>query len=84
MPIRGVATDPYWCRTLGFAGTAVLAVGGLAAGALPIGVSYGPLRGHPRLGLLAAYFGLVLLVAGWLRLGRALRGRGRQGRVRWF
>ncbi|MFJ1704734.1 polyprenol phosphomannose-dependent alpha 1,6 mannosyltransferase MptB [Kitasatospora sp. NPDC088346] len=74
MPIRGVATDPYWCRTLGFAGTAALAVGGLAAGALPVGVSYGPLRGHPRLGLLVAYFGLVLLVAGWLRLGRALRG----------
>ncbi|WP_051812009.1 polyprenol phosphomannose-dependent alpha 1,6 mannosyltransferase MptB [Kitasatospora sp. MBT63] len=74
MPIRGVATDPYWCRTLGFAGTAALAVGGLAAGALPTGVSYGPLHGHPRLGLLVVYFGLVLLIAGWLRLGQVVRG----------
>ncbi|MER8186401.1 polyprenol phosphomannose-dependent alpha 1,6 mannosyltransferase MptB [Kitasatospora sp. NPDC094015] len=69
-----MATDPYWCRTLGFAGTAALAVGGLAAGALPVGESFGPLRGHPQLGLLVVYFGLILLIAGWLRLGQVVRG----------
>lgn len=57
-------------RTLGFAGSLLLAAGGLASGALPHGLDL--LRPHATIGLVTAYLGLALLVAGWWRLGRDL------------
>lgn len=62
------------CRLLGLAGSSALAVGGASAGALPVGQSLTPSSGAAALGLFGAYFGLVLLVAAWARLGRAVRG----------
>jgi hypothetical protein len=60
------------CRWLGFAGSVVLALGGVGgAGALSTRQTLLPLHGHPALGLFAAYFGLVLLIAAWWWLGRA-------------
>jgi alpha-1,6-mannosyltransferase len=55
-------------RALGFAGSALIAAGGLGAGALPVGMS----AGHPRLGLVVVYSGLILLLLAWWRCGRAL------------
>lgn len=71
---RGATARPSWCRWLGLTGSTALAVGGLAAGALPVGESAGPLAGHARLGLLTACFGTALLIAAWLLLGQAVRG----------
>lgn len=51
-----------------------LAAGGAAAGALPVGGDFVPGPGWAASGLAAAYFGLVLLVAGWILLGLAVRG----------
>ena len=66
------------CRAWGVAGTMCVAVGGLGAGAGP---AEGPLA-RPDLpvdlftaGVAVAYFGLVLLVAAWWRLGRLVRQR---------
>jgi hypothetical protein len=62
--------DPHSARTLGFAGSLLLAAGGLASGALPHGLDL--LSPHATAGLITAYLGLALLVAGWWRLGRVL------------
>ncbi|PYC68625.1 DUF2029 domain-containing protein [Streptomyces tateyamensis] len=70
MPYWGVTADPRRCRLLGLAGSVVLAVGGLASGAGPVGAP----RLLADLGLFLAYFGMVLLIAAWLLLGLTLRG----------
>ncbi|MFF5090235.1 polyprenol phosphomannose-dependent alpha 1,6 mannosyltransferase MptB [Streptomyces niveus] len=62
------------CRLLGLTGTAAVAVGGASAGALPVGKALGPSSEAAALGLFGAYFGLVLLIAAWAWLGRAVRG----------
>ncbi len=63
------------CRALGLGGSVLLAVGGLAAGALPAQVPFGLaiLRRHPGWGIVVAYAGLVLLIAAWWRLGHLVR-----------
>jgi hypothetical protein len=60
--------DPRSCRWLGLAGSVILAGGGLASGALPV-LS---LRRHADAGLIAVYFGLIVLIAAWWLLGRAM------------
>lgn len=62
------------CRLLGLAGSAAVAVGGAGAGALPVGEALAPSSGRAAAGVFGAYFGLVLLVAAWAWLGRAVRG----------
>jgi alpha-1,6-mannosyltransferase len=58
-------------RAVGFAGSALIAIGGLGAGALPVGVAFFPSWQHARLGLVCVYSGLALLLAGWWWYGRA-------------
>jgi alpha-1,6-mannosyltransferase len=67
---RGLAAS----RAVGFAGSALVAVGGLGAGALPIGIAYLPGRQHARLGLVGVYSGLALLLLAWWWYGRVTRG----------
>lgn len=62
------------CRLLGLAGSAAVAVGGAGAGALPVGEALAPSSGRAAAGVFGAYFGLVLLVAAWAWLARAVRG----------
>lgn len=62
------------CQVLGLAGTAFLAAGGESAGALPVRELLAPSSVHVALGLVGVYFGLVLLIAAWLLLGRLVRG----------
>lgn len=62
------------CRILGLAGTACLALGGETAGALPVRDLLHPASAHAALGLVGAYFGVVLLIAAWALLGRLVRG----------
>ncbi|MET0425026.1 MAG: polyprenol phosphomannose-dependent alpha 1,6 mannosyltransferase MptB [Actinoplanes sp.] len=52
-------------RTVGFAGSALVALGGLGAGALPVGGPVLPGSGHERLGLVGVYSGLALLLLAW-------------------
>lgn len=52
-------------RAVGLAGSALIAVGGLGAGALPVGIPYLAGGHHARLGLVCLYSGLLLLVLGW-------------------
>ena len=57
-------------RWVGLAGTTALALGGVGgAGALPLAAGVR----HPSVGLFVAYFGLVLLIGAWWRLGREVR-----------
>ncbi|ANS63024.1 hypothetical protein SLINC_0800 [Streptomyces lincolnensis] len=62
------------CQILGLAGTAFLAAGGETAGALPVRELLSPSSPHAALGLVGAYFGVVLLIAAWALLGRLVRG----------
>ena len=69
-------------RTLGFVGSVALAVGGVAAGALPVHDPFGSwpvihgLRAFPLVGTALTYLGLTLLTGAWLRM-RATGGRAR-------
>jgi hypothetical protein len=73
-------------RTLGLAGSLALAVGGVAAGALPrddpfTGVPFvGALRTVEPIALAIGYAGLALLVVAWLFLGRSAGEAGGPGR----
>ncbi|MFF6953358.1 polyprenol phosphomannose-dependent alpha 1,6 mannosyltransferase MptB [Streptomyces iakyrus] len=62
------------CQVLGLAGTACLALGGETAGALPVADILHPASARAALGLVGVYFGVVLLIAAWLLLGRLVRG----------
>ncbi|MFG2944154.1 polyprenol phosphomannose-dependent alpha 1,6 mannosyltransferase MptB [Streptomyces adustus] len=61
------------CQALGLAGTAVLALGGETAGALPARELPAPASVQAALGLVGVYFGVVLLIAAWVLLGRLVR-----------
>lgn len=62
------------CQVLGLAGAACLALGGETAGALPVEDLLHPSSARAALGLVGVYFGVVLLIAAWLLLGRLVRG----------
>ncbi|MFJ4277121.1 polyprenol phosphomannose-dependent alpha 1,6 mannosyltransferase MptB [Streptomyces massasporeus] len=62
------------CQVLGLAGTACLALGGETAGALPVADLLHPASARAATGLVGVYFGVVLLIAAWLLLGRLVRG----------
>ncbi|MFJ2902241.1 polyprenol phosphomannose-dependent alpha 1,6 mannosyltransferase MptB [Streptomyces sp. NPDC087212] len=62
------------CQMLGLAGTACLALGGETAGALPVRELLAPANVRVSLGLVGVYFGVVLLIAAWVLLGRLVRG----------
>lgn len=62
------------CQVLGLAGTAFLALGGDTAGALPVRELLAPANVRVALGLVGVYFGVVLLIAAWLLVGRLVRG----------
>ncbi|MBY8840750.1 polyprenol phosphomannose-dependent alpha 1,6 mannosyltransferase MptB [Streptomyces sp. SP2-10] len=62
------------CQVLGLAGTAFLALGGETAGALPVRDLLAPASVRAALGLVGVYFGVVLLIAAWVLLGRLVRG----------
>ncbi|MFE5755094.1 polyprenol phosphomannose-dependent alpha 1,6 mannosyltransferase MptB [Streptomyces massasporeus] len=62
------------CQVLGLAGTTCLALGGETAGALPVADLLHPASARAALGLVGVYFGVVLLIAAWLLLGRLIRG----------
>jgi alpha-1,6-mannosyltransferase len=80
MPAVPVPLDTRRCQLLGLLGSAALAAGGVTAGALPVRDALAPESGRAALGLIAAYFGLVLLVAAWALLGRAVRSPEPPGR----
>ncbi|WP_449341617.1 polyprenol phosphomannose-dependent alpha 1,6 mannosyltransferase MptB, partial [Streptomyces canarius] len=62
------------CQVMGLAGTAFLALGGETAGALPVRDLLAPASVQAALGLVGVYFGVVLLIAAWVLLGRLVRG----------
>ncbi|MFF8908248.1 polyprenol phosphomannose-dependent alpha 1,6 mannosyltransferase MptB [Streptomyces olivaceoviridis] len=62
------------CQVMGLAGTAFLALGGETAGALPVRDLLAPASVQGALGLVGVYFGVVLLIAAWVILGRLVRG----------
>ncbi|MEU8814786.1 polyprenol phosphomannose-dependent alpha 1,6 mannosyltransferase MptB [Actinoplanes sp. NPDC048796] len=64
--------DHGWSRAVGFFGAVLIAVGGLGAGALPVGVSFFAGLTHVRLGLVAVYGGLALLLLAWWWYGQVL------------
>ncbi|MFR9799529.1 polyprenol phosphomannose-dependent alpha 1,6 mannosyltransferase MptB [Streptomyces sp. MS06] len=64
------------CQLLGLAGTAFLALGGESAGALPVRDIPAPSSARAAVGLVGAYFGVVLLIAAWASLGRLVHGAG--------
>ncbi|MFE0238997.1 polyprenol phosphomannose-dependent alpha 1,6 mannosyltransferase MptB [Streptomyces sp. NPDC058991] len=74
MPVHRLPVSPSHCQWLGLTGSAALAAGGTAAGALPVRDAPAPHSVTAVLGLAAAYFGLVLLLAAWALLGRTARG----------
>ncbi|TQK52823.1 alpha-1,6-mannosyltransferase [Streptomyces sp. SLBN-118] len=80
MLVLPVSVDTRRCQLLGLVGSTALAAGGVTAGALPVRNALAPESGRAALGLVAAYFGLVLLVAAWALLGREVRGPQPPGR----
>jgi alpha-1,6-mannosyltransferase len=71
---KAFPVDLRRCQALGLAGTAVLALGGETAGALPARDLLAPGSGRAVLGLVGVYFGVVLLIAAWALLGTVVRG----------
>ncbi|MGW7421617.1 polyprenol phosphomannose-dependent alpha 1,6 mannosyltransferase MptB [Streptomyces sp. NPDC054813] len=69
----GFPVDLRRCQVLGLAGTAFLALGGETAGALPVEDLLAPSSVQAAFGLVGVYFGVVLLIAAWLLLGRLVR-----------
>jgi alpha-1,6-mannosyltransferase len=59
-------------RAVGLLGSVLIALGGLGAGALPVGMRL-PGADHARLGLVGVYSGLALLLLGWWWYGRVTR-----------
>ncbi|MEV4331439.1 polyprenol phosphomannose-dependent alpha 1,6 mannosyltransferase MptB [Streptomyces sp. NPDC049597] len=76
----GRAVDFRHCQLLGLIGSTALAAGGVGAGALPVREVLAPDSGAAALGLVGAYFGLVVLIAAWALVGRAVRGPRPPGR----
>ncbi|MFE6132068.1 polyprenol phosphomannose-dependent alpha 1,6 mannosyltransferase MptB [Streptomyces sp. NPDC056437] len=74
MPRVPAPLDTRRCQLLGLVGSAALAAGGVTAGALPVRDVLAPESGRAAIGLVGAYFGLVLLVAAWAMLGQSVRG----------
>ncbi|MER6996611.1 polyprenol phosphomannose-dependent alpha 1,6 mannosyltransferase MptB [Streptomyces sp. NPDC000410] len=74
MPVIPVPFDTRRCQLLGLTGSAALAAGGVAVGAVPVRDVLAPRSAAAALGLAGAYFGLVVLIAAWALLGRAVRG----------
>ncbi|WP_328685155.1 polyprenol phosphomannose-dependent alpha 1,6 mannosyltransferase MptB [Streptomyces sp. NBC_01261] len=68
-----IPVDLRRCQVLGLTGTAVLALGGETAGALPAADLFSPASAQAALGLVGVYFGVVLLIAAWLLLGKLIR-----------
>ncbi|MGX1128598.1 hypothetical protein RKD49_000788 [Streptomyces glaucescens] len=68
------SVDLRRCQILGLAGTAVLALGGATAGALPVRDVLSPASAGAAVGLVGVYFGVVLLIAAWALLGRLIHG----------
>jgi alpha-1,6-mannosyltransferase len=60
-------------RATGFAGSSLIAIGGLGAGALPVGIPFFAGLKHVRIGLFAVYGGLLLVLLAWWWLGRLSR-----------
>ncbi|MER5750289.1 polyprenol phosphomannose-dependent alpha 1,6 mannosyltransferase MptB [Streptomyces sp. NPDC002088] len=73
MLAKAFPVDLRRCQALGLAGTAVLALGGETAGALPARELPAPSSAQAALGLVGVYFGVVLLIAAWVLLGRLVR-----------
>ena len=71
--VAAVSIDLAAPRATGCAGSALVALGGFGAGALPIG-SGGQ---HARLGLVCVYTGLALMVLAWWWYGRMAPEAGR-------
>ncbi|MGV9757925.1 polyprenol phosphomannose-dependent alpha 1,6 mannosyltransferase MptB [Streptomyces tricolor] len=74
MLAKAFPVDLRRCQVLGLAGTAVLALGGETAGALPVRHLLAPASARAAVGLVGVYFGVVLLIAAWVLLGRLVRG----------
>ncbi|WP_127507944.1 polyprenol phosphomannose-dependent alpha 1,6 mannosyltransferase MptB [Actinoplanes solisilvae] len=55
----------FTSRATGFAGACLVAAGGFGAGALPVGVPFFAGLTHVRIGLVAVYGGLALLLLAW-------------------
>ncbi len=77
----GVGRPDIVNRTLGFAGSVAIAVGGIAAGALPQRDPFEhwplirELRAFPLAGVACTYFGLALLCGAWLRMRTTVDGQ---------
>ncbi|MET9421050.1 polyprenol phosphomannose-dependent alpha 1,6 mannosyltransferase MptB [Streptomyces sp. NPDC006540] len=74
------AVDFRHCQLLGLTGSTAVAAGGVSSGALPVREMPAPDSGPAALGLVGAYFGLVVLIAAWALLGAAVRGPRPPGR----
>ncbi|MGK5681152.1 polyprenol phosphomannose-dependent alpha 1,6 mannosyltransferase MptB [Actinoplanes sp. URMC 104] len=68
-------------RAAGFAGSCLVMLGGLGAGALPVGIPFFAGLEHVRIGLVGVYSGLALLLLAWWWHGRA--GRAEDVRATW-
>jgi alpha-1,6-mannosyltransferase len=71
--VSAVSIDLAAPRATGCAGSALVALGGFGAGALPVGAGHQ----HARLGLVCVYIGLALMVLAWWWYGRVAPAAGR-------
>ncbi len=77
-PVRGLGVP----RFTGFLGSLLLALGGLGAGALPVGVPLFAAGGqHAQAGLVCVYSGLALMVLAWWWYGQVAPGSLRAART---